>query len=178
MLNVKPLCVDLDGTLIFDDMVPKSMYLLLKKNIFYIFLFPFWMFKGFAYVKRQVAKRIEFSPASLSYNQTLLDFINQQRQLKRKILLVTASDQLIADKIANFLGIFDEVIGSDAVVSYSGVRKLKKLQEKFGVEGFDYAGNAYVDLKVWAGSHEIIIVSDDACLIKKAKKLNKKMTIF
>lgn len=39
MKNLRPLCVDLDGTLIYNDMVQESIILLLKKIFFIFFIF-------------------------------------------------------------------------------------------------------------------------------------------
>ncbi len=179
MKNTSCLCVDLDGTLIYNDLVQESIVFLLRKNIFYVFLFPGWLLKGFAYFKQAVAKRIDFDPSILPYNQAMIDYVLAQRHLGRKTVLVTASDQRIAEKIANYLNIFDEVIGSDGVKSYAGAEKLKKMQATYGMSGFDYAGNSPVDLAIWPGCYrDIVIVTNSRSLLEKAKKMNKKIVHF
>ena len=179
MKNTSCLCVDLDGTLIYNDLVQESIIFLLRKNIFYIFLFPVWLRKGFAYFKQAVAKRIDFDPRLLPYNQAMIDYVRSQRHLGRKTVLVTASDQLIAEKVAAYLNIFDEVIGSDGVKSYAGAEKLKKMQATYGMLGFDYAGNSTVDLEVWPGCYrEIVIVTNSKSLLEKVEKMNKEIVHF
>ena len=59
------LCVDLDGTLLSTDILWESILLLLKKRPWKIINFPFWLLRGKAYLKRQVAQRVELCAASL-----------------------------------------------------------------------------------------------------------------
>jgi len=68
-----PLCVDLDGTLVRTDLLLESIFGLLKKNILYALLFPFWLFQGKAYFKQQIADRIDLDVSLLPYNQQFLD---------------------------------------------------------------------------------------------------------
>lgn len=173
-----PLYVDLDGTLVFNNTVYDTIFQLLHKKPTYLLCFPFWLIRGHAYFKRQVAQRIDFDPALLPYHQEMIDFIKQERKQGRKTILMTASDQLIADKVAAYLGIFDEAIGSDAIHSYAGEKKRQKILSHAESEKFDYAGNSSVDLKVWPSSDKVILVSDSQDLLKKAKKLQKPLIHF
>ena len=158
-------------------MTQESIILLLKKNIFYFFYLPFWILRGRAYFKHQVAKRINFDPALLPYHQELLTFLRNQYQQGRILILATASDIVIAKKIADYLGFFAEVVASDGIQSYSGKKKLTILQQKFP-HGFDYAGNAAVDLHVWQGADNIIIVNNHKKLDGKVKALGKTVQAY
>ncbi|MBI5448027.1 MAG: UbiA family prenyltransferase [Gammaproteobacteria bacterium] len=178
MKKLRPLCVDLDGTLIYNDMVQESVILLLKKNIFYIFLLPFWLRKGLAYLKQEIAKRINFDPGILPYNQALITYLKEEKKKGRRIILVTASDQKIANKIIKNFDFFDGAVGSDGIHSYSGDKKRKKLNKEWGEKNYDYAGNSTVDLKVWPDSHDVVVVSSSPRLIEKIKKLNKTTLYF
>lgn len=68
------LCVDLDGTLLSTDILWESILLLLKKRPWKIINFPFWLLRGKAYLKRQVAQRVELCAASLPIRQEVLKF--------------------------------------------------------------------------------------------------------
>ena len=70
-----PLCVDLDGTLLRTDMVWESLVRLLKKNPLYIGLVLFWLLRGRAYLKAQIAERVRMEVNDLPYNQLLIDFL-------------------------------------------------------------------------------------------------------
>ena len=74
-------------------------------------------------------------------------------------------------KIADYLGFFDEVLGSDGVWNLRGSAKADILGERFGIKGFDYAGNAEADLPVWEKCREAIVVGKRRRLVRKVEKL-------
>ncbi len=51
-----PLCVDLDGTLVKTDILIESFFALLKCSIVFVALVPFWLLKGKASSKQQIAR--------------------------------------------------------------------------------------------------------------------------
>ena len=65
----------------------------------------------------------------------------------------------------------DEVLGSDGIRNLRGSVKAHALKERFGLKGFDYAGNAEADLPVWEKCREAIVVGKRRRLVRKAKKL-------
>lgn len=168
-----PLCVDLDGTLIKTDLLWESFVRLLKRNPLWLFVIPFWWMRGRAFLKRQLAARITLDPAILPYNEPFLVFLREARRSGRKLILATASDRALADLVAGHIGIFDEVLASDGIINLRSANKLKALTEKFGVRGFDYAGNSSADLAVWRGTREAIVVNASPSLTKKAAGCTK-----
>lgn len=165
-----PLCVDLDGTLLKTDMLLESFVLLLKKNVLYIFLIPIWLLEGKAYLKRQIAERISFDAATLPYRNDFVDFLKDQHARGRKLILTTASDERIANKIAAHLSLFSEVLSSNGVTNLSGREKLALLQQKFGAKGFDYAANGLIDLEIWPYANEAIVVGAPLSLVEKVRQ--------
>ena len=87
-------------------------------------------------------RRVSIDPATLPYKESLLAFLREQKTAGRKLVLATASDCELALPVANYAGLFDEVLGSDGKTNLRGQNKLKALVEKFGERGFDYAGNS------------------------------------
>lgn len=158
-MNDFPLVVDLDGTLIFTDMLHESAIRVLQERPLLAILAPFWLFKGKAALKHQFASNAKFDPKTLPYNDQLLDWLRLQRAAGRKLILCTASDHLIAEPIAHHLNIFDEVIASNGVINIAGRNKAKILIERFGKSGFDYAGNSRADLAVWENARRGIVVN-------------------
>ena len=144
-----PLCVDLDGTLIKTDLLVESFFQLLKINFLYIFLVPLWLLRGKACLKGHIAERVEIVEELLPYHQEFLSFLKDQKSKGRSLVLVTASHEIFAHKIAQYLGIFDKVIATRADHNLSGKAKRDLLVQQYGKEGFDYAGNAMPDLQVW-----------------------------
>lgn len=165
-----PLIVDLDGTLIKTDCLWEGFVSLLKINPFYIFLTVIWLIHGKAYLKQEIAKRIDLDPALLPYNDEFLTYLQQQRQQGRSLILATAADQIFAKKIANHLDIFDSIIASDGKNNLSGSIKLATIIKNY--PAFVYAGNHLLDLPIWKSSTAIIIISSSKSLFKKTCKLN------
>jgi 4-hydroxybenzoate polyprenyltransferase len=167
----RPLCVDLDGTLLATDVLWESLLLLLKQKPFSFFLLPLWLLKGKAFFKRQLANRVALNPASLPYRENVLSLLQEERGVGRELILATASDQQVADSIAQHLGIFSTVLASDGQVNLSGRRKLEALKKHVDGKGFDYAGDAAVDLPLWQAAHQAILVHPSPRVLKKARRV-------
>ena len=168
-----PLCVDLDGTLIKTDLLWESLARLLRRNPFQLLPVLFWWARDRAFLKRQLVRRVTIDPAALPYHEPFLAFLREQKIAGRKLVLVTASDRDMALPVANHVGLFDEVLGSDGKTNLRGANKLKALVEKFGERGFDYAGNSPADLAVWRGAREAIVVNASAAVLKRAAECAK-----
>jgi 4-hydroxybenzoate polyprenyltransferase/phosphoserine phosphatase len=173
-----PLAVDLDGTLIRSDMIWESVARLLRKNPLWLLALPFWWARGRAHLKQQLARRIQVDVTTLPYHQPFLTWLQEQKCEGRRLILATASDIAMARPVAQHVGIFDEVLGSDGQINLRDQAKLKALTEKFGARGFDYAGNSSVDLDVWAGAREAIVVNASAHLAQRAAQRTKVGRIF
>lgn len=173
-----PLCVDVDGTLIRSDLLLESVFALLKHNIFYIFLLPIWLLKGKANLKHQIASRVEIDAGLLPYHEEFLTFLRQQHVEDRRIVLATASNKIFAQAIALNLGLFTDVLASDAHINLSGPRKLKRLLDLFGPGGFDYAGNAVVDLPLLREANKGILVNPERGVKKAAESQSAIDKIF
>ncbi len=162
----RALCVDLDGTLLRSDILYESLLALLARNPLYLFLLPFWLLRGKAHVKRQLASRVQLPAETLPYDERVLEILRATTQRPR--VLCTASDQLLVQPIADHLGLFEEVIASDGRTNLSGHNKGDALAERFGERGFDYMGNGRVDLDVWARAGGAIVVNNGAGLARDA----------
>jgi len=174
--KLQPLCVDLDGTLVLTDTLHESLILLLKNNLLYIFLLPWWFLKGKAFFKDQIARRVKLTPELLPYNKNVLDYIKEKNQQGSKLYLVTASHQSVADGVADHLGIFTGQFGSNENANYKGNKKAAFLNDKFGQRQYDYIGNDAADLPVWAASANAIVACASQSLVRKAAAINKNVT--
>lgn len=154
-----PLVVDLDGTLVRTDLLAESFLTLIKQNPLYIFTALFWFLRGKAYLKRQISRRVNLDVTILPYHQELLDHLREQRAHGRRIVLATGADERIARQVADHLGLFDEVLGSDGTTNLSGRRKRDRLVKEFGEKMFDYAGNGRGDIPVWSSARKAILVN-------------------
>ena len=165
-----PLAVDLDGTLIRTDMMWESLARLLRAKPFTALAVPFWLLKGRAYLKQQLASHVQVDAASLPYHEEFLGWLRTEKQAGRKLVLATASDIKMAEPIARHLNLFDEVLASDGKTNLRDNAKLSALTKKFGERGFDYAGNSSVDLDVWKGSRQAIVVNASETLAAQARE--------
>jgi 4-hydroxybenzoate polyprenyltransferase len=153
------LVVDLDGTLVKTDLLVESLLALLKQDILALFLVPWWLLKGRAYLKRQVSRRVSLNVRVLPYNQELLAYLRAERARGRRLILATAADERIARQVNAHLQIFDHVLASDGSINLLGRRKRDRLIAEFGEKNFDYAANARGDLPVWSSARTAILVN-------------------
>jgi 4-hydroxybenzoate polyprenyltransferase/phosphoserine phosphatase len=168
-----PLCVDLDGTLIKTDLLWESLVRLLRRNPLWAFVAPFWWMRGRAFLKHQIAARVTLDPSSLPFNAQFVEYLRAEKRAGRKLILATASDGDLAKPVAHHLGVFDDTVGSDGRSNLRGENKLRLLTERFGERGFDYAGNSSVDLAVWPGARQAIVVNASKGLAQRAAACTK-----
>lgn len=177
-LRQPALSVDLDGTLIHSDLLIESFLLLIKKNLFYIFLVPIWLLKGRARLKSEISRRVILDAGQLPYNTSFITWLKEQKDNGREIWLCTASNYRLAHTVAGHLDLFDGVLASDDKTNLSGQKKAEALVSKFGMNNFDYCGNSKADLKVWKSSRGAIVVNASARLYTKAKMNTDVVGVF
>lgn len=163
--NERVICVDLDGTLIKNDLTEDSVREFVRKDFSNIFKLIGWFFKGVQYIKYKVAEEIEIDPASLPYNFKLLSYLTQKKSEGSEIFLATGSTEKYAKQIAGYLQIFDGVFSSDAYVNLVGKRKADELSRMF-YQGFAYAGNSVDDIPVWQKCKKKILVNPNEKVLR------------
>ena len=163
-----PLCVDLDGTLIKTDLMWEHLARLLRRNPLMLFPVLWWWARGRARLKQELAHRVTIDPATLPYHAEFLAWLRTQKAAGRTLVLATASDIEMARPVAAHVGLFDDVLGSDGKTNLRSGNKVRVLTEKFGVKGFDYAGNSTADYAVWRGSRQAVVVNASRAVLKQA----------
>lgn len=159
-----PLCVDLDGSVVRTDLLLESLLLLLKRNPLYLLRMLLWLARGRAVLKAEIARRVQLDPAALPYNTELLAWLRRERAQGRQLWLCTGANERLANSVAQYLGLFEGVIASDATHNLTGRRKAERLVQSFGFRAFDYCGNERRDLAIWHCSNGAIVVSHGAAL--------------
>jgi phosphoserine phosphatase len=157
--KIIPLAVDLDETLIATDVLHESCFACLKLDMRDWPVFGRALLHSKAAFKREVASRVEFEPELLPYNRELLSYLRAEKGRGRILGLFTASDQIFADKVADHLGLFDVVRGSDGIVNLSGKRKAEAICSLLG-ERFAYAGDAAVDKYIFERAETVVLVGN------------------
>ncbi|NOU35723.1 MAG: UbiA family prenyltransferase [Kiritimatiellaceae bacterium] len=172
----RPLCVDLDGTLVKTDTFAQALLLLIRTRPVTFFATLRRVSAGLAAFKRSVAQEVQLDPAALPFHSGLLAFLKSEHGKGRKLILATASDEIPARAVASHLGFFTDVMASDGIINLKAERKRDALIARFGEKGFDYAGNATDDLPVWESAAGIIAVNPCA-KVRRALK-NRSAQIF
>src|SRR3954471_21440657 len=83
----RPLCVDLDGTLVGTDTLWESVVALLRRRPWLVLWTPFWLLGGRASFKRKVAAQISLDPAALPYREALVDALRATKKAGRRVVL-------------------------------------------------------------------------------------------
>ncbi len=142
----RPLCVDLDGTLVKSDTLMDSLLVLVRNRPLDALQVPLWLLRGKAAVKAEVGARVALDVRHLPYNRSVIEYLEMERGEGRKLYLATGADQALAQRIADHLGLFDGVLASDGKTNLTAGNKLDGLRRAFGDDGYDYIGNASPDL--------------------------------
>jgi 4-hydroxybenzoate polyprenyltransferase len=142
--QLRPLCVDLDGTLIKSDSLFDAFCQLVRCYPLQVWRVPLWLAGGRARLKREIACRAPLDAARLPYNLPLLRYLQTQWREGRDIYLATGADVGLGERVAAHLGIFRGVLGTEGKTNLTGAKKLARLKERFG--SFDYIGNSRADL--------------------------------
>ena len=154
-----PLVIDLDGTLLHGDLLAESALALLKNSWLDGFKLPFWLSKGKAVLKQEIASRVSLDVSALPFNQALIERLKEERLNGRALVLATASHRKFADQVQEHLQLFDKVLASDSERNLSAQTKRDALVALYGERGFDYAGNSRDDLPVWQACRQAWVVN-------------------
>jgi 4-hydroxybenzoate polyprenyltransferase len=136
-----------------------------------LFVLPFWLTRGRASLKRELASRARVDAALLPYDENLVAELRHQSAAGRTVVLATAADELVARRIADHLGFFDEVIASDGVTNLKRDTKARALTARFGEQGFDYVGGDRDDLPIWRHAHGALVVGSAPALMRQLATL-------
>ncbi len=170
------LFVDLDGTLIKEDLSDLAFANSLKTNplklIFYVFVF---FFKGKSYLKEKISKNYIVPIEKLNFNSATLDYVRDVKNRHRVVYLISGSHQLLVDQIDRHLRIFFGSFGTNIDFNMVGKNKVEFINNELKISEFDYLGNSKQDLPIWEHTKKIIFtnVSKDLREIINSSKLDK-----
>jgi len=164
-----PVCVDLDGTLIEGDTLLISSRALVARNPTLLLAMAFWLLRGRAHLKEQIARRAPVDASRLRYRPEVLDYIRERQVLNHPIVLITGANWRTAECVAGHLRMFAHVFGSDGCVNLRGKRKREILVQRFGARSFVYLGNSRADLAVWKDAAEAVCVDTPLRIVKRVR---------
>jgi 4-hydroxybenzoate polyprenyltransferase/phosphoserine phosphatase len=169
-------CVDLDGTLIRADLSVENLLAAVKREPWILFLLPFWLLRGKAHLKSQLAVRAEVDVAVLPYNDRVLTMIHAARGQGRAVWLVTGSHQLHAERVQAHLGLFDVVLATNADTNLTGARKAARLNQELGEARYEYVANGSVDLPIWKSAGAAVTVDAPTAVVAAVQAMDKPQT--
>ena len=172
-----PLVVDLDGTLLRTDLLLESALRLIKQRPWLVLLMPLWLLKGRAYLKRKIFQRVQIDVSLLPPHEELLTWLRDEKARGRRLILATASDYQQACLVAEPLGLFETVLGSDGQRNLKGREKLKTIVNVCGEE-FDYVGNSSSDLAIWRDCRHAILVNTSRRVERSARRAGNVLRVF
>lgn len=162
-------CVDLDGTLVKSDTLVDSVLVLARQHPLQLLRVPGWIAQGKAAFKRHVTSAVELDVEHLPYNRPLLEWLRRQHGAGSRLYLATASDGVLAERVANYVGIFDGVLASDGKTNLSGETKLAAFRDRFG-DDFCYIGNAAPDAVLLASCRTPMVANPLSTLRSAMRK--------
>jgi 4-hydroxybenzoate polyprenyltransferase len=120
-----------------------------------------------------VTARAPLDATLLPYEHSLIDYLEAQRARGRRLVLATAADRDVADRVNAHLKLFDEVIASDGVRNLKGRTKGEVLAERFGAGNFTYVGNSRPDLHIWRRAGSAVVVNATDRLANQVARITK-----
>ena len=165
-----PLCVDLDGTLSRTDLTAESLLALGKHHPLRLLGLTRELTRGRAACKLALARLSSCDPATLPYNEAVLELVRAAHAEGRRTVLVSASPRPWVESVASHLGLFDDVLATDDPgINLAGSAKAARLVALYGEKAFDYAGNARADLPVWRHARRTIVVTPQHGVLARAR---------
>ncbi|XSG82215.1 MAG: UbiA family prenyltransferase [Methyloligella sp. ZOD6] len=168
----EPLALDLDHALLKTDLLFETAAAYLSVNPLRIFKLLFWLLQGKAVLKRQLCERAVLDVDSLPVNEALIAYARRAKRDGRQVGIASASDELLAHRLAKRFDFIDFVVASDGDSNLKGRAKAAMLAERFP-EGFAYAGDSRSDLAVWKKADAIILAGASPSTARAAERLDK-----
>lgn len=171
-MSLRPLVVDLDGTLIRSDILIESGFAYLKSAPHRFYKPVLWLISGGKpALKARLADATNVDVTVLPYDAAVIEWLKTERATGRPLVLATASHQRYADAISSHLGLFDETFASDDSVNLSSENKRDRLVTQYGEKGFDYAGNSHDDVAVWRAAERAYVVNPHRGVERAARQI-------
>lgn len=156
----RPLVVDLDGTLVYSNMVAESALIFVRHSPARCLDIVRWRARGMGCLKAELAHNAPMNVAALPYNTKLITYLQTQKAAGRRLVLACGVNRRYGQAIANHVDLFDDCIASGDNVSLTGYRKLEAIRARANSDqGFDYAADRYNDRTIWRQANHAILVN-------------------
>ena len=173
-----PLVIDLDQTLLATDTFHESLLLFLRRRPAEAWKVPGWIFSGRAIVKHRVAEAVTDDDAAFfPARRELVALAEKEAARGRKIVLATAADYTIAERIQRRFPFIQELIATSEGQNLKAAAKAEAVAARFP-DGFVYAGDSKADLPVWSRAIAAIFVGHSAALEREIRNRTSLAAVF
>ena len=170
--------VDLDGTLVHGDTSAECFVRFVLSRPLAILEVLTWLQDGRARVKHELAVRVDVGTSTLPFNHVFLERLRaRQAAGAGELIIASGAHFSIVQAVADACG-FDAILASDAQVNRVGKAKLRSIEERQAGLPFAYAGNAGVDLTVYAAAAECWVVNPAPGLTRELRSQNRDFTLI
>ncbi|MEN9846052.1 MAG: hypothetical protein RIS36_1199 [Pseudomonadota bacterium] len=163
-------CADVDGSVIATDLLYESLLVALKQDIWILFFIPFWLLRGRAHLKHQLAERSGgLSVETLPMNNAVVSYLRAAAESGQRVMLTSASDTRLVERLADQFDFVSGVIGSDGALNLKGRAKATAIREFVGDSAWEYIGDSNADFDVWREAASVVCVSSSSKFIARVK---------
>jgi phosphoserine phosphatase len=132
---------------------------------------------GKAELKDFVAGEVDLDPSALPYRRHVLGFLREQHMAGRRLVLATAANARVARRVADYLGIFADVLASSRITLLKGRRKLAAVLAH-AAGPFDYLGDSDADLPLFRAARGALLVCPSEPLLRTLAREGKVLRVF
>ena len=154
----KPLVLDVDGTFLRTDMLLENLWAGLGVAPVQTIAACLRHFRTPARLKAELSAIAPLRTDLLPVNAEVAELALQSRLAGREVVLASASDRSLVARLAADYGLSERYFASDGVTNLKGAAKAGALVDAYGEGGFDYAGNAPVDMPIWERAENALVV--------------------
>ena len=179
--GMRPLYVDLDGTLTPIDSLHESVMMFALRSPLNPLRLLAWLSLGKAGFKQRLADAVRPDPARLPYRQDLLRYLRREHARGRPLVLASAADVRTLRDVARFLGIFGDCLGTEGGLNLSGEHKRQAIEAHAlagGHSQWDYVGNSRDDLAVWPACTQAVAVNASAPVLAQLRQQHPDAQVF
>jgi len=167
-----PLLIDLDHALIRNDLLMERVLAYVAPRPWRMLYVLLWMLQGRANLERKLAATAGPDPEFVPVDERVVELAHDAKHKGREVFLVTAGDELFAQRLAARFPFVDGVLSSDG-----GHRGVPAVSERF-LSGYDYIGGSDGDLSIWRNAREVVAVDPGRSTLRKIERLGKPTTVF
>ncbi len=165
-----PLVIDLEGALLKSDVFHEALVHVITRQPLQAAQALLMLTKGFAAFKGWVTDLLLPHTRMVPINEAVREVMRQARRDGRKVYLATRADKRVARMVAEEMGDFDGVFASDDGTGLVGKSRACCLVDALGAHGFDYIGNASVDVPVWRVARSAMIAGATSGAVERLRR--------